>query len=426
MAEPRPMSSPVARSAYAWLRQYAKKPSDGHEAVALAVHAILLYHDFRPSTEAPSEEGENQVPTNLPGGWGGAGYGGQYRHVRSAMLFDIRAVRMGGRLVVHAAAGEDDSRMHTVDVRVADFYTPDSPGESRNIGRGEGGAESRDDDVKDENQNSVRSGERSGNDEGGDGNQEDAKKSDRSGDNDGRKDQGGNEGGQSEDNKNDSEVERGGDGDGSNDDVWDRLKDLDGLATLVAVQIAHRLVPESAKRGYEDGAGSSGADASDGPMPTATPVPMPGPRPVPVPMPIPAPDGDHENPLYIGPPHQPRMPGVPGMPLGHDDLLPAGLPRPLGGSGGMFGPGGNLMGPGHFQPQGGPRLPPGVPPGARFDPYAPAPDPDMEMPPGFEDEHNLRRGAPPSGRGGLGRGGFSRGGGRGGFGDGGAPPGMYF
>lgn len=393
MVDQRPMTTPAARSAYAWLRQHAPTPSDGHEAVALAVHAILLHHEFRPSSENPSEDGDSSASGALPEGWGGSGFGGQYRHVRSSMLFDIRGVRMGGRLVMHAAAGEDDSRMHTVDVRVADYFAPVA--DDHNDG-----------DDNDEGNEEENERNRDGDSNNNKGESSDSRNDTTSGDGEGESNDKKNNG----DDLNNARKQK---------DPWLCLQKLDDLATLVAVQIVHRLMPDRAKQGYEDSATSSGVGGESAPAPaitpgpSVTPVPMPGPRPMP--MPIPAPDGEHDDPLRIGPPRQPNIPGVPAMPFGHDDLMPPGFPRPQGG---MFGPGGNLMGPGHFQPQRG-QLPPGVPPGARFDPYAPGPDPDMELPPGFEDDHGIGRGGPPRGRGGLGRG-------RGGFGDGGPPSGMYF
>jgi len=124
-----------------------------------------------------------------------------------------------------------------------------------------------------------------------------------------------------------------------------------------------------------------------------------------------------DDPLRIGPPKRPRMPnpdyddgfGTNPSPfgIGSGDLYPSmpGIP-------GMGGPGGNLIGPGSFQPytpptfgpmggggiggggRGG-RNPPGVPPpGARFDPFTPFdprgrrgfdPDPDIERPPHNDD-----------------------------------------
>lgn len=321
------MSSSSSQAALTWLQQHGSPPTDHHEILALAVHALLLHHGFRPA-ETPTDA----QPTALPSDWGGAGFGGRYRHERSAMTFDIRAVRMGGRLLIHATPTEDDAHLHTVDIRVDEYVTA---GDSWT-------------------------------------------------------------------------------------DVVPRLSDL---ATIIAVQIAHRLVPDATKPGYEHAAAgdqtssSHGAPASGAPAggPSApTPRPLPGPRPIP-PGADPLRD-DRHDPLRIGPPRRPGGMAGPAIPFGADDLLPPGLqPRP----GGMFTPGGNLMGPGHFGrgrggrfPGGG--LPPGVPPGARFDPVYPVPDNDAEMPPGFDDEHGLRQ--PPLGRGG----------GRPGGGDDGPPPGMYW
>lgn len=364
------MSTPAAKGALTWLKANAPEPSNAHETVALAIHALLLYHEFRPSQTAVTDgtndgadgnsnetDTAGETSSNLPVGWGGAGYGGEYRHERSAMTFDIRGVRMGRRLVVHAAAGEDDSRMYTVDVRVDDFVAAD-------------GAPVTD---------------------GTEGTEEDSSQ-------------------------------------------WHNLTRLDDLATLVAVQIAHRLVPDGAKRGYEDGASNSNAAGTDAPGTSSQrgpgnlgPAPGVGGFP-PGYHPIPTGPEHGEDPLRIGPVRQPgpRFPGLPRMPdFGRDDLIHPGLDVGVGGRG-MFGPGGNLMGPGHFGPNrfgpGRGRLPPGVPPGARFDPFGPTPDRDIERPPGFEDEHGLN--GPPGG------GGTSGGPMGGGYprdpGDEGPPPGMFF
>lgn len=368
------MTTRAAQSALAWLNAHAPEPSDAHETVALAIHALLLFHDFRPSqttatggndggTEGNNDPNSNETDSgtitsnNLPLGWGGAGYGGEYRHERSAMTFDIRGVRMGRRLVVHAAAGEDDSRMYTVDIRVDEFL---AQGQAPSTDASEQTSE--------------------------------------------------------------------------NASTWHNLARIDDLATLVAVQIAHRLVPDGAKHGYEDGASNTSSASNDAssarnrpdpgsirPLPGVGGLLPPGYRPVPT-------GPEHgEDPLRIGPVRQPapRFPGLPRMPImpgfGRDDLILPDLDGGLGGRG-MFGPGGNLMGPGHFG-HGPGRLPPGVPPGARFDPYGPTPDRDIERPPGFEDEHGLN--GPPTG--GAGLGGGTMGGGRPrGTDDEGPPPGMFF
>lgn len=231
------------------------------------------------------------------------------------MTFDIRGVRMGGRLLMHAAAVESDRHVYTVDIRVDQFVTDST-------------------------------------------------------------------------------------------DTWGGINRLDDLATLVAVQLANRLVPDATKPGYEHSTGeasTSGAAAStsSNPAPRSTnptPRPLPGPRPTP---PI-------HDPLRIGPI---RMPRPQPTPFGQDDLLPPGLPG--FGVGRMDGRGGNLMGPGFFAPPGGGRMP-GVPPGARYDPVYPIPDNDMEAMPGFDDEHALRP-PPRGGPGGTGNGE-----------DEGPPQGMYF
>lgn len=322
-------SSTGAAAALIWLRGQSLVPSSRGEALALYVHALLLTHGFRPaSANADSTETAQQ----LPSGWGTGGYGGRYRHSRSSLSFDITATVVGARLVVHAAAVEDDAQMHTAEMRVADHVN-----EAVEFGQGR------------------------------------------------------------------------------NAPQWDTTFPRgEDVATIVQVQIAHRLVPDAAKEGYEAAAAAaagsseaSGSSSASGAgrggrrvaMDRYTPADMDPLRDI---------DAD---PLRIGRARHPgyRQPTMPGG-FGSDDLLAPGLPRgPAFGGGGGLG-GGNLMGPGNFPGTGTrewPR-PEGVPPGARFDPYTPfGPDNDAERAPGFEDEHGLGRG--------LGRGG-GRGGARGGFG----------
>lgn len=303
--------SSVAR-ALAWLQSRAA-PSTREEALALFVHALLLAHGFRPRGTAADASADA-----LPREWGAAGYGGRYAHSRSSLTFDIRATRVGRRLVVNAVALEDDGEMHTLPLVVDDFVAEDGPWE-------------------------------------------------------------------------------------------DRLLRRDDVATVVQVQIAHRLVPDAAKEGYEQaaqGAGGGGAQTARAGSASARPAPY-APR--------------LEDPLRVGGPRLPGAwvpPAVGGGEYGRDDLLAPGLPqvgrgRGLGIGGGM---GGNLMGPGNFPGRlgvGRGIRPQGVPPGARFDPYLPfGPDNDMERPPGWEDEHGLGGGTGGGGMGGPPMGGPFGGGGR--------------
>lgn len=312
------MSSDGARAALSWLGRLRHAPRDGHEAVALAVHALVLNHGFRPAEAAVDAD----AAAELPAGWGAGGYGGRYRHARSAMTFDVRAVPMGGRLVVHATPVEDDAQMHTLDVRVDQYVATGAafPADA------EPGAT----------------------------------------------------------------------------DWAATLQRLPDLATLVQVQLAHRVVPDAAKDGYEaappeeNARGSASSSAGARPMPR---MPLPH-------EPFPRQPEYPDDPLRIGPP--PRRPGRNPYPdpypnplggFGDDDLHAPGLPGRGGFGGGPGGlGGGNLMGPRNFpySPNrpgrngnppvgiGGPRLPPGaVPPGARFDPFGPVvPDNDIELPPG--------------------------------------------
>ncbi|PXF42957.1 hypothetical protein BWQ96_07335 [Gracilariopsis chorda] len=282
----------AAERALQWLSAREVPQSERHETVALAVHALLLAHGFRVA-EVQAGDSSAQQQQQLPAVWGQGAYGGAYRHERSAMQFDIRASKVGGKLVWNATAMEDDAQVFTLQVRVGEYV-------------GEGG--------------------------GGGG--------------------------------------------------WrGALRKLNELATLVAVQMAHKLVPDSAKAGYE-------AAASTEEEGTASSSSAPRVVRVAVPVAVPVGVAPEHDPLRIGAPRMPRMGmPVPGrQPFGSDDLLPAGL---LPGGAAMGG--GNLMGPRHFRrgEDGGWR-PPGVPPGARFDPYVAMPDNDAELPPGFDDEHALR------------------------------------
>lgn len=195
----------------------------------------------------------------------------------------------------------------------------------------------------------------------------------------------------------------------------ERLARREDVATVVQVQIAHRLVPDAAKEGYEQAAsareGAEGVGAARGANGQT--------RYVPVPM-APGMGVGGEEPLRIGGVRRPGdLLGVGGDgAFGRDDLVAPGLPDVGGGFGGV---GGNLMGPRNFPGRmgvGRGLRPQGVPPGARFDPYTPfGPDNDMERPPGWEDEHGLgggMGGGMPFG-GGM-RGGRPFGGGSGGMG----------
>lgn len=305
--------SSASERAQAWLRALGRSPRDGHEAVALLVHALLLGHGFRDADVDTEREG-----SHLRADWGVGGYGGRYRHERSALTFEVRATPLGARLRVTGVhdAAEDDA---TLDLRVAYYY----------------------------------------------------------------------------------------DVDGANPDWQERLTRVDDAATLVLINIAHKLVPDAAKEGYESQAASTSAGTSAdaaagaGSSSNPTPAPQPGPRPTP--------PSYEDDPLRVGPVRGgvPMFPGYPGggggVPaFGRDDLMPQmpGPPQwgPRGG-GGMGG--GNLMGPRNFPPHGvgggvgGVPRPgfPRVPPGARYDPMGPGvpghpdldsqgPDFDELLPPG--------------------------------------------
>lgn len=334
--------SPARARALAWLRALDRTPASAHEALALAVHAVLLAHGFRdvalPDAPANAFDEQNQQPSRLRDDWGAGGWGGRYRHARSALEFEVRATPLGARLRVTGAHDAEGGDAATLDLPVADHYAAE--GEQAH---------------------------------------------------------------------------------------WtDALRDVDATATLVLVNVAHRLVPDAAKEGYEaaappvgsSGAGSSGAANGGGGAERNPPASM-QPRPL-----------YEDDPLRAGPvrggpgypyPGIPGMtPGFPGMPggepgFGADDLMPQ---FPLGPGGGLGGGlGGNLMGPGNFPGMGprpggrggypvGPRGPgfPGGPggvpggghgrggrfpgqgpvPGARYDPMGPGgvgPDNNIERPP---------------------------------------------
>eukprot|EP00179_Madagascaria_erythrocladioides_P007325 CAMPEP_0198317768 /NCGR_PEP_ID=MMETSP1450-20131203/7202_1 /TAXON_ID=753684 ORGANISM="Madagascaria erythrocladiodes, Strain CCMP3234" /NCGR_SAMPLE_ID=MMETSP1450 /ASSEMBLY_ACC=CAM_ASM_001115 /LENGTH=348 /DNA_ID=CAMNT_0044021013 /DNA_START=34 /DNA_END=1080 /DNA_ORIENTATION=- len=308
-------SSTAAAGAIAWLEALGEAAQPGekshrHEALAMLVHSLLLRHGFRPEglEESRDEAGgagssaevAAEPVKRLPDGWTEGGYGGRYRHFRSAMTFEIRSVPVGSKLLVTGVSLEDESRMHSLELKVDDMVLTDVT---------------------------------------------------------------------SSDGKNGSSK-------------WDGVfKDIAAVATLVQVNIAHKLVPDSAKDGYQEAAAADDNQRSE---PTTA-----APR---LPYPAPLRDFDDDNdPLRIGPPRRPYAGGLdptfpPGVPsVGRDDLMPGGLPEfgrmpPMGGPG-FGGQGGNLLGPRNFGPVGPGRmggfggamggLPPGVPPGARFDPYGP-------------------------------------------------------
>lgn len=339
------MAEESVRSLLSWLSAVGHVPSNSHEALALAVHGLLVQHGFRPEDAAVDDEvrptgeqdgtGENTgegdatndttpvAPATpqprLPNEWGAAGYGGRYRHHRSSLTFDIRAVAVGPRLVVHGTTVENDETLNTLELRV-DTYVRD--------GVDLAGLATRD-----------------------------------------------------------------GDAQTNWADVFDRTNDL---ATLVQVNIAHRLVPDAAKAGYEAGPAAAAQSASAGSAARAAPTRADDPSPL----------RDDRFRRREPPMGMPRMPpgygdgDFGGIGVGHDDLVAPGLPMPggmFGGGGGFGGPlgggGGNLMGPRHpgfggpggvfpGGGVGGGRLPPGaVPPGARFDPFGP-PDPYAGYGPG--------------------------------------------
>ncbi|KAF6000390.1 hypothetical protein F1559_000494 [Cyanidiococcus yangmingshanensis] len=70
-----------------------------------------------PLPQAPAERPEDWLPTAER-----AGYGTQYRHFRSALMFQIRSVPSGpDRLVVTGFAIEEPERVGTLSLRISDY-----------------------------------------------------------------------------------------------------------------------------------------------------------------------------------------------------------------------------------------------------------------------------------------------------------------
>jgi len=183
----------------------------------------------------------------------------------------------------------------------------------------------------------------------------------------------------------------------SESNLVDLYKRLDNIETFFRLNIMNRLVPFLNKEGYE-----SERVASTTVPPTTTPSniqPQP-PRPI-------RPDNEYNDPLRIGPPRMPRPLPAEYNPyeIGRSDLYPdVGAPYFRGGPasgfpGGMVGPNHPIFGGGLGIPRPGmgprqPGIPPGVPSGARFDPYGPpgtgrgvpGPNPDNIRSPHFDDE----------------------------------------
>mmetsp|Transcript_22526 Transcript_22526/g.38896 ORF Transcript_22526/g.38896 Transcript_22526/m.38896 type:complete len:385 (+) Transcript_22526:105-1259(+) len=309
-----------------------RAPVDRHEALALLVHGVLLFQGFRPTGQELVDY-EREVKTyenaRLPSQWGNGGYGGQYLHLRSSLTFEIRSIPMGSKLIVHGTFLEDDREISSLELKV-DRYV--SGGRTYS-------------DLCD-----VLMG------------------------------------------KDPSPEPR--------HLTWTKIfENREELASLIQINIVQKLVPESTKEGYEESKrqgqenqnrGSSNSSGGGRPSSGGNGTDRRPPPP---------------EPMSVFPDFHPLYPRNP-LNVGDDDLLPAGFPTGPGFVPDlrMPGQGGNLMGPGHpgFRSGGGIgdmpragsgtiRLPPGVPPGARFDPYGPPgmgfgfgePDNDIEMPPGF-------------------------------------------
>jgi len=97
------------------------KPCDAHEALAALCHALFLQKSFRPSVQSV-EESEKEIRTlkdvKFPSDWARGGFGGCYKHARSSLMFDIRAVPMASKLVVLGTFQEDDREVHQLELNV--------------------------------------------------------------------------------------------------------------------------------------------------------------------------------------------------------------------------------------------------------------------------------------------------------------------
>eukprot|EP00871_Galdieria_phlegrea_P004912 jgi/Galph1/5421/GphlegSOOS_G4037.1 len=98
----------VEEQLFQWLEKAATPTEDPYKTLAVAVHAILLCHGFRPSEEEPPENVDNwklQIDNaKIPAQFEENKYGGSYRHYKSCMSFEIRFVPMNKFLVVNANA----------------------------------------------------------------------------------------------------------------------------------------------------------------------------------------------------------------------------------------------------------------------------------------------------------------------------------
>ncbi|KAK0554226.1 hypothetical protein OC846_000935 [Tilletia horrida] len=75
------------------------------------------------SGDAPSNADDVSGTNRLPPEWNARGpesYAFRYRHHQSAMEFVLKLVRMGGRMLIHALAIEDN-KTSTLDIQVADY-----------------------------------------------------------------------------------------------------------------------------------------------------------------------------------------------------------------------------------------------------------------------------------------------------------------
>lgn len=283
------------------------------ELVVIFMHANLLKENFRcvGMTEEPVEfeigEGDQYSPKN----WNEKPdvYVFRYKHIQSSLTFVLKCIPLGDNLIVRGIAVEDDKVVEGFEIRIHEFI-----------------------DKKDVSKLTDAS---------------------------------------------------------SPKDVEESFRNIDKLQDLIIFNISRKLVPNAGDSGPTSSESSSSGAVGVGAPPRLPTYPQQPPFIPFMPNPNDDDDDDDFDPLRIGPPRRPNR--GPMFNVGDDDLYPwaSHLPPPSAhfpGSGSSSSGPGNLVGPGHPMFGGvGPAgiggagvgrggnqpLPPGVPPGARFDPFNP-------------------------------------------------------
>lgn len=102
-------------------------PTTADGALALLVHALLVHHGFRAAQTAPPTAGDGSPPAAvLPTDWGVGGWGGRYKHTRSAREYEIRSVRLGGVLSVVGVAVGEEAKPARVDLTIDECVVADA------------------------------------------------------------------------------------------------------------------------------------------------------------------------------------------------------------------------------------------------------------------------------------------------------------